>query len=376
MREITISLTNYCNSNCEFCGYKKDIEKKSVSLFSAKAFLKMAKKIGYNSLIITGGGEPLIEIKKFMKLVAIAKRIGMEIRIVTNGYYGNLPIAHKITNYLKNNGVKKITFSIDYDHSKYIPIENSIKAIQHAMNCDINVMIRMINRNKTYKKNMILLKKISKMLDGIILRISHSNFFIYSKKYRKFIHIIMMGLARLPTYKNNIMKEMVPCDVQDLILHPCFGLVYSLDANNIVLPCCQFIASNNPAVFGISKITNKKNNALEIKNEILKCILFDRMAFIKLYLAIRKNKKLGQEISKNKFYSQCHFCFWLLQNSKFIRKIQRISKMELAVLTIPIFHKLLIIRLKKLFYDKYFIFLTMVHRELNKLLASVNNSHN
>jgi len=95
-RAITFELdmTNICNQKCPRCfGFDNQIQhRESLSLTAAKDIVKQIKDIGGLGLTFTGGGEPLCN-PATGQVVQYAKKIGLDIGFITNGYSLNVKIS-------------------------------------------------------------------------------------------------------------------------------------------------------------------------------------------------------------------------------------------------------------------------------------------
>ncbi len=76
--------TNRCNMKCGFCSCAEDDRKTEMSLKNAKKIIRKLKKLGTQSVTITGGGEPLLY-PHLQELFSLFKDAGIKIGFVTNG---------------------------------------------------------------------------------------------------------------------------------------------------------------------------------------------------------------------------------------------------------------------------------------------------
>lgn len=342
MNWAVVCPTNYCNFNCYFCKYKKSnkrMNRKTLSLAKTKKFLEEAKLSGSKFLVITGGGEPLLALKRILQIIELGKNMGFEVRLVTNGFYSSTEKCEEITKKLKEAGLSKITFSIDADHLKFVDLNSLIRAIKYAAKFRIMVKINTINRKDTKKANFNSIKKISSKLQGFLIKISTNKFYILAPKYRALIYVETPPIAKSKYSNDKLNRELSPSDVVKIANEFCWEYAYTLEANGHTLPCCHFNALNNPQLFDL-----KKNQTSPSLNQILN----DKMAFTKFYLKIRNDKKLIKNLN-GKVYSRCDFCYWILKHKKIIEKYTEPTRREVLLFLLPRLHIFLKTRLKYLF---------------------------
>lgn len=85
---VEISLTNYCNHNCEWC-YSKDFKKRvplSINRTDLFNVLKGLRNFGVKAVLFTGGGEPL-QHEDFELILKHTKLLGYKIGVITNGEF-------------------------------------------------------------------------------------------------------------------------------------------------------------------------------------------------------------------------------------------------------------------------------------------------
>ena len=143
IKTIFISPTNACNFKCTHCGLKKNNKNYSIPILTVKKVLKEASKYKVKNLEITGG-ESLLFFEKTCKIIDLAHKEGLKVILNTNGYFIAYPNSKESIKKLK--GTDVIIFSFDYDHLKFIPYSQILKAIKAVLNNNINLRINIANR--------------------------------------------------------------------------------------------------------------------------------------------------------------------------------------------------------------------------------------
>jgi len=354
IKKAVILLTNYCNFNCAFCGYRKSsIENaKSVDLDMARKFLKKARKEGYRQLIITGGGEPFLALNKVLKIIQFSKKNGFyDTLIVTNGSYIFYPNPEGIMKKLRKYGLNTISLSVDYDHLQFTSYSNTLRAIKVALDNGIRVRLKCVNRKATYKRNLNLIRQISKGLNGKLIKIpsivgDKINFLIILPHRLTGINYISgfcSHFCKVPFRK--IKNEASSQKIEKIIFEGCYSpgsaFYLAIDPHLNIFPCIYFTSINNPNLYSIGKLTDINSSFEKAINPFMKGILSDRFFFIKMYLKIRKNEKLYKALMKKSFFNKCDFCFWLLKHRKEIEKLPDVSNFYLSFFILSHFRLLL-----------------------------------
>ena len=81
---LDIDLTNRCNCKCPGCVGMRQTEKETLDVNAIKSLLYDAKRLGVESIVFTGGGEPTLH-PSIDFILAYARGLGLEIALVTNG---------------------------------------------------------------------------------------------------------------------------------------------------------------------------------------------------------------------------------------------------------------------------------------------------
>ena len=91
---------------------------------------------------------------------------------------------------------------------------------------------------------------------------------------------------------------------------------------------------NFATIYYLNKIDDIKK-MLYVSNSLLRPILFENFPFVKIFLRIKKNNKLLNTFSRQKYYSECDFCLKVLKYKKEIEKINAPSNYEILIFYIP-----------------------------------------
>lgn len=166
---LRIKPTNVCNDNCFYCSYRCDDNKQQKIRFNQKDYIEWEilkrtivefKEIGGKSITFSGGGEPLLYYKIY-NAIALSKKIGLDVAMITNGQKLNGEVANILGNV---NWVRISADSCNQDmfqrirqigKEKFIELENNIKnfAESKKKSCEfgINCVVSEFNANHIYE---------------------------------------------------------------------------------------------------------------------------------------------------------------------------------------------------------------------------------
>jgi len=114
-------------SPCELCyEYRKETNFKNkydfsgeISIEDFKNAMNDAKKLRFKEVVITGGGEPLIEYNKTLEIIRYANNKFKWVRLITNAYiFDSLQKSLRIVKELKESGLDSISVSTEF-HPRY-----------------------------------------------------------------------------------------------------------------------------------------------------------------------------------------------------------------------------------------------------------------
>ena len=100
---VEIHLTNRCNLNCYYCSFSDRDKALEMSYDDAMACVTEISMLGVKGITFSGGGEPTVH-KDYIKVIAHAKDLGLDVGLITNG----VKLDCRVLNYLT-----WIRFSVD-----------------------------------------------------------------------------------------------------------------------------------------------------------------------------------------------------------------------------------------------------------------------
>ncbi len=123
--------TNKCNAKCPMCVVDAGPHREEkMSLAEAKAYLNLTREVPSLKKMILTGGESLLFFDEILKILACARSLGLETKVITNAYWAeSQEAALTKLRILKASGLGFLTLSTDHYHREFIPIAN----IRHAL---------------------------------------------------------------------------------------------------------------------------------------------------------------------------------------------------------------------------------------------------
>ena len=110
---MEVNLTNRCNMRCKWCISENFRDRAALSVKAFKVFCLDFRFMGGKALVFSGGGEPTFH-PEFTEFVKVAKDFGLELGLMTNGFYD--PNYRKVI----GNNFKWVRFSVDtLDQKEY-----------------------------------------------------------------------------------------------------------------------------------------------------------------------------------------------------------------------------------------------------------------
>lgn len=162
---IELIYTQKCNIRCEHCITEAGQDKNGkLDLNKVLSLIHDSVESGINTVGITGG-EPLLFFDEMIEIISVAKKHGMESKLVSNGFWGSTKEkAEEMVSILSNAGLNYLNISLDEFHLKFIP-EKNILNISDAVKKQKNLalilricctkdysVLDFIKRNKDYLK--------------------------------------------------------------------------------------------------------------------------------------------------------------------------------------------------------------------------------
>ena len=150
--------TYQCNAACENCGTLSNPSTRiHLSQDQVVRAITEAAELDFLNVVFTGG-EPTLRPRILEAGIALAARLGLRTRIVTNAYWAKtIKLAEKKISDLVEIGLDEINFSSGDQHARFVPMDRIVNAILAACEIGIrfHVMIETTSQNKLRKTNFI-----------------------------------------------------------------------------------------------------------------------------------------------------------------------------------------------------------------------------
>lgn len=181
---ICVSLTRFCPVGCKFCFFKSGPVFKKTSLEDHMTeegtgkFIKFANQVNLGYLLVSGGGEPMMEKKSILRI--IEQVISERIVLVTSAHWAkNYDSAKKYIDSIvqaieKRNTETSVTIrvSVDVEHCSIItlsPIVNLIKIFYENNFNFIDLQVHSVEGDQTIDKLVDILKHNYVNIEKIVL---------------------------------------------------------------------------------------------------------------------------------------------------------------------------------------------------------------
>lgn len=151
---LDISITNYCENNCNFCYRKSNVNGKHMSIENYKNIIKQASNLGVMQVAL-GGGNPN-QHPDFIELLKITREFGIIPSYTTNGRGLTEEVLKASQEFCGAVAV-----------SLYEPYTESFKAIRKLINNKIKTNIHFILNSKTIDKAIKILNELPQEIEGI-----------------------------------------------------------------------------------------------------------------------------------------------------------------------------------------------------------------
>lgn len=353
--DLIVLPTNLCNFQCKHC-YTNKLGDDSVSLRILKKILKTYhKKLRY--LIITGGGEPLIIFEKICEIINLAKKYKIKTHLSTNGYFINKDSIKKLRN------LDEISLSVDTYHLKFISYSQILEIVRIILDTDIDLKIKISTNSKELHRNITFLKKLCKDIRGYLIKLTPLpkpyflglHYLIFVPHKHKWIKILIFDVM-INKMNKRFFKGVKPMPLKKVIFGYCDSPQPTINFDSSFLPCCMPQAFNNSGLYRLDY------QQLFIPSDpIMNTILFSKFPFAKIFLMIKKDKKLLKCFLNQKYYYYCDFCLEIFKNKKNILGIPQPTKYEMLIFGILNFHWILLnfielslIKFKEIFLEDFF----------------------
>lgn len=305
VKDVDFLLTFKCPAECQHCSYKAGpkrigfIKKREIS-----GYLRELTKIHPLRAVWVHGGEPFLYFDILTYIIKEANKLGISrLGVITNSFWAkNEKIAKKKLEGLKKEGLNALTFSADFFHQEFIPLENVRNALKSAVALgfeDIYVDSYFVDDINSYNYFNQLTKKNLERLNDIKNIEFHQNPMSVEGRgtelieYLKLKEEIPSGNCPMPFWIDGNLQN------PDTIEIDCEG--------NVTL--CPGICIGNTNVQSITRIVQDYN----VENHPILSII-DKEGPIGL-LKIAKENGFKQD---QQFVNECHLCYEL---RKFLQPI-------------------------------------------------------
>jgi MoaA/NifB/PqqE/SkfB family radical SAM enzyme len=298
----TFIITYKCPISCPMCFFAAGPNRKEMlPEFVALKVLEESKKLHIPAIGIAGG-EPFLYMDLMSKLIKEAAQSDMTIIVVTNAFWAaSEETATQKLRYLKELGLKRIQFSLDDHHQRFIPLENVANALKAAVKLeydDIKLLGASIGNTGKFKYQLFYLKEILGVdISSIDLidraRTSHRYYFDEDQERYSFEELEHSDTNDLPVKKpGDCLSEMM------------------LDVNGDIYPCCN----NFVGIIG--------NTYTDNLDEILGKLHLNRYFRIlkkegPFALARYLDRTQGTNFVDKRYGNWCELCADIFQNNQF-----------------------------------------------------------
>jgi len=137
LNNVDFLLTFKCTAKCQHCSYKAGPKRTGlIKPKESSQYLNELMKSHPLQSVWVHGGEPFLSFDYMEHIIEEAKKWEILNRgVITNSFWArNRKIAKKKLERLKRAGLTALTFSFDFSHQEFIPVEYVKNAITSAVN--------------------------------------------------------------------------------------------------------------------------------------------------------------------------------------------------------------------------------------------------
>jgi pyruvate-formate lyase-activating enzyme len=323
--DIGIAITNRCNIECRHCVSDcRLFGKEKLSETSIMDIIKQSARLNSVRSVVFTGGEPFLEYDTLIKSVSLCKTLGLEARVVTNGFWASTPSAAEQK--LKElNGLKIMNVSTDPFHQEFIPIDRIRTVIKSCHILGIKCIVHISHLNNPAFE----IRAIRRQLIGL-----EKYYIIHAEP------VIPFGRAAdlidpLLFYAYN--PTGMPCCAADGPL---------IEANGDVMFCCGGLSLHpgNSLLKG-GNICDKTLNEIKESADINPIIQLLRLrgpsGLVNLVRMQAEKERYQFTLRMEEATNLCSLCKDIVTNSTFARMLR------LAVDDPRVYHEIAILRLKE-----------------------------
>ncbi|MFX0000345.1 MAG: radical SAM protein [Candidatus Hodarchaeota archaeon] len=296
VNHVDFLLTFKCTAKCQHCSYKAGPDRTGcIKPKESLKYLKELTTLKPLESVWVHGGEPFLYFDYLEDVIKQAKNLDIPCRgVITNSYWAkNKKIAKKKLEKLKNLGLTALTFSTDFFHQEYIPIEYVRNALMSAValrfekifvdSYFVGEITSDNDFNQITKKNLEILGEI-KDVEYHRLPMSIEGRGTALAQYAKLGEEIPSGMCPMPFWIDGDLKN------PDTIEIDCDG--------NVTL--CPGICLGNTNIQSLTKILQD----YDVDNHPILSVISKEGPIGLLKLAKEKGFQQPQ-----KFVSECHMCY-------------------------------------------------------------------
>lgn len=186
---------------CELCyEHRKETNFKNKYDFSGdmsmrdfKNAIDDAEKLRFKEMVISGGGEPLIEYNKTLEIIRYANNKFRKVRLLTNAYvFDSLQKSLKIVKELKENGLSRIDVTTEFHprykfHQSFINLKKIRNLYLATKKNELALDIRVLITNDPYliKLNLNRLNKYINLEEFELLSLNYSSLSFFYRLLKK-----------------------------------------------------------------------------------------------------------------------------------------------------------------------------------------------
>lgn len=140
---LGLHVTDRCNAECLHCAFACGPDSTgSMGLEEAKHYVVEAKALDAGIVCVTGG-EPMLYPILVRKIISECSRLSFsQVWLFTNGFWAHdKSEANATARGLRELGLTKMFFSVDFFHQAYVPIESVKNAIEASLESSLEVSV-------------------------------------------------------------------------------------------------------------------------------------------------------------------------------------------------------------------------------------------
>lgn len=316
---LTFIYTNKCNSQCPHCCLDCGPDKQDkMSPEFLKNILRSLPDLNIPEFCISGG-EPLLYLEEIEDIMALAKSLGLNSQLGTNGFWGvTYDKSYAILERLHSSGLKVLLLSTDKYHQEFVSVDNIYNIVKAAEAIGIKTKIT-VNMTGKETENLELIDRFEEF--NCLLSFKEPKLIGRARQNVNAEDLSSVSAEDKTTYANIMGKN---------VHSPCNQVVAPLVTPDKRVWICCGLPSNihyysdfnlNPLVLG--KIEDKTLAEILAENEdnfILKVLLRSGpMGLVKIY-----EEYSGEKYRfRDRYYWACELCCDILGDQQYLDQIEQ-----------------------------------------------------